>query len=191
MRKNYVYDIVLSAMFSIIITICAWITIPFAVPFTMQTFGIFFTIAMLGGKRATISILLYILIGIVGIPVFSGFQGGLGALFGNTGGYIIGFLLAALLIWGMEIFGRKCSSAVGKRKFFKRKTWMLAIQLITGLLVCYTFGTLWFWGLYMKNSGEISIVTILGICVVPFIIPDMLKIMLVLVVKKRLKNIDV
>ena len=206
MRKSAVYDLVVASMFSVVIAICAWITIPFAVPFTMQTFGVFLAIAVLGGKLAAVSILLYILLGVIGIPVFSGFQSGIGVLFQQTGGYVIGFLIASLVIWGVESCTRKfgwCCEKVGSlqgRKIVKKydgvlsglasnkKTWVLASKLLLGLLVCYTFGTLWFWILYMKNSGAISIGAVIGICVVPFVVPDLVKIMLVLVVQKRLRR---
>ncbi len=182
-RERYVYEMVLAAMFSVIIAICAWITIPFAVPFTMQTFGVFLAIAVLGGKLATVSIGLYILLGIVGIPVFSGFQSGIGVLFQQTGGYVIGFFVASLVSWGLEC---------GVRTLFRRgrfsKRFLIGLELFFGLLVCYAFGTLWFWRLYMKQSGAISLGAVLGICVVPFVVPDLIKIGLVLVVQKRLRG---
>ena len=177
MRRNYVYEMAVAAMFAVVITICAWITIPFAVPFTLQTFGVFLTIAVLGGKLATVSIGLYILLGIIGIPVFAGFQGGIGVLFQQTGGYVIGFLVAAIVSWGLEYCVRNT------------RTWVLIVELILGLFVCYTFGTIWFWILYMNNSGAITFGAVLVICVVPFVIPDIVKIILVMVVQKRLRRI--
>ena len=94
-------------IFAAMISICSWITIPATVPFTLQTMGIFTAIGILGGQRGTLAVLTYILLGAVGIPVFSGFSGGIGIIFGTTGGYIIGFLFSAILMWGIEaIFGR-------------------------------------------------------------------------------------
>ena len=92
-------DLAFIGLFSVLIAVCSWITIPGPVPFTLQTFGIFCALGMLGGKRGTCSILVYILLGIIGIPVFSGFTGGVGQLLGMTGGYIVGFLLMGLLYW--------------------------------------------------------------------------------------------
>ena len=66
----------------VLITVCSWISIPMAVPFTLQTFAVFTVCGMLGGRRGTISVLIYILLGLLGIPVFSGFMGGAGVLFG-------------------------------------------------------------------------------------------------------------
>ena len=84
------------ALFAAIIAVCSWIQIPMTVPFTMQTFAVFCALATLGGKGGTISILIYIVLGAVGVPVFAGFTGGIGILFGTTGGYIIGFLFTGL-----------------------------------------------------------------------------------------------
>lgn len=82
------------------------------------------------------AVFIYILLGAIGIPVFSGFKGGIGALAGTTGGYIVGFLASALLMWGMEKwFGRK-------------KNWVLVLQMIMGLVVCYAIGTVWFMVVY-------------------------------------------
>ena len=83
------------AICTALIVVCSWLTVPFTVPFTMQTFAIFFTVCLLGPWQGMISILVYILLGAVGVPVFSGFRGGLDALLGPTGGYILGFLATA------------------------------------------------------------------------------------------------
>ena len=95
-------DMVYIAVFAVLIAICSWISIPTVVPFTLQTFAIFLSIGILGGKRGTLAVLVYILLGLMGIPVFAGFSGGIGVLAGNTGGYIMGFLLSALVMWAME-----------------------------------------------------------------------------------------
>ena len=87
------------ALFAAIIAVCSQIQIPLTVPFTMQTFAVFSALAILGGKNGTISILIYIALGAIGIPVFAGFSGGIGVLFGTTGGYILGFLFSGLLYW--------------------------------------------------------------------------------------------
>ena len=79
-------DMVYIAFFSIIIAVGSWISIPMAVPFTLQTFAVFIAVGILGGRRGTLAVLLYILLGAVGIPVFAGFKGGVGALVGNYWG---------------------------------------------------------------------------------------------------------
>ena len=89
-------DLCFCAIGAALIAVCAWISIPAEVPFTLQTFAIFAVCGLLGGRRGTVSVLVYLLLGAVGLPVFSGFRGGLGALLGTTGGYILGFLALAL-----------------------------------------------------------------------------------------------
>lgn len=169
-------DMVYIAIFAVIIAICSWISIPATVPFTLQTFGIFVTVGLLGGKRGSMSVLIYILLGTIGIPVFAGFSGGFGVILGTTGGYIIGFLLSALIMWVME-------------ELLGKKTWILALSMVIGLIACYAFGTLWFMLLYGKNVGEIGLWTTLGWCVFPFIIPDIIKIVAALFVCKRLSGL--
>ena len=101
-------DLALCALFAALIAVCAWISIPATVPFTLQTFAIFAALGLLGGKRGTVAVAVYLLLGAIGVPVFAGFQGGIGALLGTTGGYLLGFLLTALIVWGMEArFGSK------------------------------------------------------------------------------------
>lgn len=169
------YDMVYIALFAVLIAICAWISIPTVIPFTMQTFAIFLTVGVLGGRKGTAAILIYILLGLVGVPVFSGFRGGIGVLFGNTGGYIWGFLFAALMMWGMERLGGK-------------KPWVLALSMLFGMVVYNAFGTGWFLILYAKNSGSIGLMAVLGWCVFPFLIPDIIKISLAWVLSKRLRK---
>lgn len=167
------YDLVYVALFAVLIAICAWISVPTTVPFTLQTFGIFLTVGLLGGKRGSMAVLVYILLGAAGIPVFSGFTGGIGRLFGSTGGYIVGFLASALVMWALE-------------KVMGRKPWALAIQMVLGLIVCYAIGTVWFMVVYSGTSGAVGLMTVLGWCVIPFIIPDLIKIAMALVLTKRL-----
>ncbi len=168
-------DLTLIALSAALISICAWISIPATVPFTLQTFGVFLTVAVLGGKRGTITVLVYILLGLIGLPVFSNFGAGPGTLFGMTGGYIIGFIFSALVMWAFE-------------KFLGTKTWQLAIAMIVGLIVCYAFGTIWFIIIYSRNVASIGLISALSMCVFPFIIPDLLKIALALFLSKRLRK---
>ena len=111
-QRSKTYDIVYIAVFAVIMAICSWISIPAAVPFTLQTFGVFIAVGVLGRKRGSLSVLVFILLGAIGIPVFANFSGGIGVLAGPTGGYIIGFLFSALLMWAMEkLPGKKISHA--------------------------------------------------------------------------------
>ncbi len=176
MRKSKTYDMVYIAIFAVLIAICSWIAIPTMVPFTLQTFGVFLAVGVLGGKRGTVAVLIYILLGAIGVPVWSGFTGGIGVLLNNTGGYIIGFLFIALIMWGAE-------------KLFGRKNWVMIVSMVLGLVVCYAFGTLWFMMLYLKNTGAIGLGTVLGWCVIPFIIPDILKMALAFILSRRLNKV--
>lgn len=173
--KMRTVDMAYIAMFAVVMAVCAWISIPAAVPFTLQTFGVFLAVGMLGGKRGTLAVLVYLLLGAVGMPVFAGFNGGLGYMLGSTGGYIVGFVLSALTMWGFE-------AALGK------KTWVLALSMVLGLLVCYAFGTGWFMVVYAKNTGAIGLATALGWCVIPYLVPDLVKIALALLLQKLLSS---
>ncbi len=168
-------DLTLIALFTAMIAVCTFISIPAAVPFTLQTFAVFLTLGLLGGKRGTLSVIVYILLGAAGAPIFSNFRGGIGALFDNTGGYIIGFLAIALIIWAIT-------------HFFGDKSVVLAISMVIGLLILYAFGTAWFMIVYMNTKGAVSLINVLSWCVLPFIIPDLLKMALALLLTKRLKR---
>lgn len=175
LTRNKTLDMVYIAMFVVIITICSWISIPTQVPFTLQTLGVFVTIGLLGGKRGSLSVLIYLLLGAIGIPVFAEFTSGMGIILGSTGGYLVGFFFSALAMWGIE-------------KVLGRKTWTLAVSMVVGLLVCYAFGTIWFMAVYAREIGQIGLWTALGWCVVPFVIPDAIKIVLALLICKRLEK---
>lgn len=172
-KKMKTVDMAYIALFAVIMAVCSWISIPAVVPFTLQTFGVFVAVAVLGGKRGTLAVALYLLMGVVGLPVFSGFSGGLGRLLGSTGGYIVGFVFSALVMWLME-------------HFFGTRTWVLALSMVLGLVVCYAFGTAWFLIVYARTTGPIGLWTALGWCVFPYIIPDLIKIALALAIRKRL-----
>ena len=170
--KSKTLDMVYIALGAVLIAICSWISIPAAVPFTMQTFGVFMVVGLLGGRRGTLSVLVYILLGAVGMPVFSGFRGGIASLVGNTGGYIIGFAFLALVMWAME-------------RLPVNKNVRQILSMMAGLLVCYAFGTAWFMILYTRTTGPVGIAAVLGWCVIPFIIPDLIKMGLAFVLSNQ------
>ena len=174
-QRSKTYDNVYIAVFAVIMAICSWISIPAAVPFTLQTFGVFIAVGVLGGKRGSLSVLVFILLGAIGIPVFANFSGGIGVLAGPTGGYIIGFLFSALLMWAIE-------------KLPGKKSVMQIVSMIAGLIVCYAFGTVWFVIVYGRMNGPIGFTAALASCVVPFIIPDIIKIALAYVLSRKLRK---
>ena len=168
-------DLTYISLFAIIIAICSWISIPTIVPFTLQTFGIFCALDFLGGKKGTLAIIVYTLLGAVGIPVFSNFTGGVGILFGVTGGYILGFIFSGFIYWTI-------TAILGTRQHIR----LVAMSL--GLVTCYAFGTIWFMYVYGKHTGPIGVTTALMSCVLPFVIPDMIKIACAFILSKRLKT---
>lgn len=163
-------------MFAAVMAICSWISVPAPVPFTLQTLGVFTAVGLLGGRRGTLSVAVYIILGAAGLPVFAGFSGGIGSIMGVTGGYIVGFFFSALAMWAIE---RLCGRSLPA----------LAFAMATGLAICYAFGTLWFMRVYAETSGPIGLAAVLGKCVAPFVIPDLIKIALALGLTSRLKPV--
>ena len=167
-----VKDIVITGLFIALITVCSWISVPMQIPFTLQTFAVFVTVGLLGTKRAVMAVLGYIILGGLGAPVFAGFSGGPGVLFGTTGGYILGFLLMVPVI-GLII------------KKLGNSFVVTALAMLAGLTVCYAFGTAWFMIIYTRTKEAIGILTAFSWCVLPYIMPDLAKRLLsVLIVKK-------
>ena len=142
------YDVVYAALFAVLIAICSWISIPATVPFTLQTMGVFLAVSILGGRRGTLSVLVYILLGAVGLPVFAGFTGGIGILLGS-----------------------------------------LAISMLIGLAICYAFGTVWFMVVYTRGNGPVSLAAVLGWCVIPFLLPDLIKIAIALLIGPKIRKL--
>ena len=95
--KSRINDIVLISLSIILITISAWIEIPFIVPFTLQTLSIFIITGLFKFRISFLSVVIYIVMGIIGIPVFSGFQGGIGVLMTYTGGFLLGFIFIPII----------------------------------------------------------------------------------------------
>ena len=182
-RKNRrrTLDLTYIAIGAALISVCSWISIPSAVPFTLQTFAVFSVLLLLGGKRGTLSVVIYILLGAIGLPVFSNFTGGAGVLLGNTGGSILGFIFMGLIFLLFE----KISSA----DLFAKKAVLAIVSLLLGLIVCYSFGTAWFMYVYMKNTGTVGLSAVLSWCVFPFIVQDLLKLLLALLLSKRVRPI--
>ena len=156
----------LASLFAALLAICAWICIPVSdIGHTLQTFGIFLALALLGGKWGTVSIGIYLLLGAVGLPVFSGFRGGLGHLVGVSGGFLWGFLLSGLVYWALERCGR----------------WF---AMLGGLLACYGCGCIWF---YFYSGG--GLMFILLRCVIPYVFFDLAKLWLADRLANRLKKV--
>ncbi len=166
-------DMLRIALFAALLCLCAYISIPAAIPFTLQTFAVFLALLVLGGKHGLIAIAVYLLLGAVGLPVFTGGRGGIFALLGPTGGYMSGFILMGLCYWFLTA---RLGTGPKVRVF----------ALLLGLLLCYAFGTAWFMLLYLRAAKPITLGAALGMCVLPFVLPDMLKLSLALLISKRL-----
>lgn len=153
-------SMVTTAVFTAMLCIVAPISVPLPafVPLSLATLGVYVTSALLGGKRGAIATAVYVLLGAVGVPVFSGYQGGAGVLLGMTGGYIVGYILLALI-----------TGAVSQN--FAEKRWTMPLGMALGTVVLYAFGTAW----YMAFTWCDLKTAIMG-CVVPFLVTDIIKI---------------
>lgn len=159
-------ELILCSVFAAFISIFAQIALPLpftAIPLTLQVFAIAITGIILGSKLGFISLLIYLLLGGVGLPVFSNFSGGIASLVGPTGGYLLGFPLMAFII------------GYFREKFNYSNT--LIVGLLLGLFVDYTTGTL----MFSVISGN-TIYQSLVYCVIPFIFTDLLKLTLAFIV---------
>ena len=167
-------NMALCGLFTSVLAVSAWLSVPMGdMVITLQTFGLFLTLGLLGGKRGCLTILVYLLLGAVGIPVFSGFRGGLGALLGATGGYIFGFMLTALVYWLITSFQDTSTTRL--------------IAMVLGLILCYSCGSWWYVTQYLSSdSSSLSIVLLK--CVVPYLLPDALKLALAWFLTGRLKR---
>ncbi len=168
-------DVAYTALAVALITVCAWISVPIGhVPFTLQTFAVAFVGAVFGWKRGLAAVFSYILMGLVGIPVFSKFSAGPSALFGPTGGYIFGFLFLLL-------FPALCK-LIPVKKGWKRAALFFAASLL-GTAVCYLFGTVWFMLVYRCTFAYAF-----TLCVLPFLLPDFFKLAIASVLAVRLEK---
>ena len=158
-------DTALIATGAALIAMCSWISVPMTIPFTMQTFAVCLVSALLGLRRGMWAVVCYLLLGAAGVPVFAGFTGGVGILLGTTGGYLVGFLFTALIVGlAVDKLGRSLPVLIG--------------SMAVGILVCYAIGTVWFMLVYARRTGFISLGTALSWCVLPYLLPDAVKIAL-------------
>ncbi len=166
-------DLVRCAALTALIVVCSWITVPVIpeVPFTMQTFAVFFALEFSGGKCGAVSTAVYLALGAAGVPVFSGFRGGVGHLAGPTGGYLVGFLASCVVYRVFE-------------KRMKNRAVLHFAVLAASMVSCYALGTAWF-----MIQTKLPLGASLMKCVVPYIAPDTVKIALAVFLSSRLKRI--
>lgn len=170
-KRSKLYNLSFTAVMTAVMCVLAPMSIPIGpVPISFTILAIFLALYLLGWKMGTLSFILYLFIGMIGLPVFSGFSGGLGKLMGPTGGYIIGFLPMALLA-GIVI-----------EKVNNRAVHFVAMVL--GTAICYAFGTAWF---CVVTQTEVA--AALSVCVIPFIPADIIKIVIAVVVGPVLRKL--
>lgn len=159
------------ALFAAFIAICSWITLPLGVfPVTLQSFAVWLCLRTLGGAKGSLSVLVYILLGVCGLPVFAGFGAGLGTVAGPTGGFVLGFLPFALLCWLLERF--------------QGRFWVKLCKMLLCLVVLYTCGLAW----YALNFGNFKgMLLSTAIC----ILPDVLKLFTAEKLSQRLERIQI
>ena len=171
-------SVVFCGMSIAFMAVAAWITVPFGpIPFTLQTLAVMFVMFALTPKQAIASIAGYIALGAVGLPVFSGFKGGLAALMGPTGGFIVGFIAAAgvALVLGTLLKNTKLFASESEMKFFgtKIKSGTLARNLVMGvvfMVVLYAFGLV-----QLMYVGNLPFAAAFAAAVAPFIVIDAMK----------------
>lgn len=169
-KKLKALDLAYVGLSAALIAVCAWIAIPLTVSITLQTMAICLVAGLFGWKRGTLSVIIYILLGMIGLPVFTGFKSGLAVITGPTGGYVLGFIFTAIIV-GIA------TEKVGK------KIWQCILFMAIGVLVCYLFGTIWFIIAY-----KVTFASALSTCVFPFLLPDAVKIIVASILVNRLKR---
>ena len=159
-----IQKMVQASLFAALIAICGWISLPIPpLTFTLQTLAVLMALGILGGKWGSVSVLLYLLMGCVGLPVFSQFRGGFGALLDATGGFLWGFFLGALVFRAAQKLGT------------------LPAMVLCQLTV-YLCGCLWF----SHWAGNAGIVSAALTCVAPYLIPDGIKLALAYRLSRRI-----
>ena len=169
--RSKTYEITITALMTAVTCILAPMSIPIGpVPISFTNLAIYLSLYLLGWKRGTISYLIYLLIGLVGIPVFSGFTSGPGKLFGPTGGYLIGFIPLALIA-GYFI------------NHFHNKKALRFLGMILGTAVCYALGTTW-----LAIQAHMGFQAALMAGVVPFLPGDFIKMILALLIAPQIRK---
>lgn len=175
-RKSNIQSMIFISLFTTLMCIGAWIHFPSPVPATMQTFVVFCALRLLGSKKTFVMLVIYIFLGAVGLPVFSGFNSGPGALIGPTAGFIWGFVIGVPVFYIFE-------------KYFQDKKALTIIGYIIYILIHYIPGAMWYCAF---SAGKLSFSGIMSsalVTVVPFIIPDAIKLFLALLVSDKIRKI--
>ena len=173
-KKSGIYTMAKAAVLTALMCVLSPLTIPIGpVPISLSVLVILFSVYVLGWKLGTLSVIVYILIGMVGVPVFSGFSGGIGKLLGPTGGYILGYIPMAVI--------------AGLAVEMSSKRWVHFLGMVAGVAVLYVFGTAW-----LSLSAKMTVPAALAVAVLPFIPFDAVKIIIAMIagpmIKERLEK---
>ncbi|HBI64836.1 MAG TPA: biotin transporter BioY [Clostridiales bacterium] len=170
-QKITVREMALIAVMAAVTCVLGPLSIPIGpVPISFTNLAVYLAIYVLGCRRGTVSYLVYLLIGLAGVPVFSGFTGGVGKLFGPTGGYLIGFLFMALVCgWAIDRFDCAIVPSV--------------VGMVLGTAVCYVFGTAW-----LALQAHLTFYAALALGVLPFLAGDAAKIAVAACVGPQLRR---
>ncbi len=174
--KLSVRELVIAALMSALFCILGPLSIPIGpIPLSLTGLVLYMSLYITGRKMTAIAYLIYLIIGMIGLPVFSGYAGGLGKVIGPTGGYLAGYIFTALI------------SGTVIDKYYNNRI-ISIIGMYIGLIFLYAFGTLWY---AIINEGN-TVLEILKICIIPFIPADSIKIILSAflgpILKERIKN---
>ena len=169
-RSSQTYAMVSTALMTAVTCILAPLSVPIGpLPISFTNLAIYLSLYLLDWKRGTVSYFLYLLIGFAGLPVFSGFTGGIAKLVGPTGGYIVGFIPMSIIA-GLVI-----------DHFQKR--WLQLLGMIVGTAICYALGTAWF---CMQAGYTVS--AALAVCVFPFIPADLIKMLIAMTIGPEIRR---
>ena len=172
-KKVNVKDMTVIALVTAVICIIAPFSIPIAIspiPITLALFALFLAGIILGKWKGVVCTVIYLLLGMVGLPVFNGFSGGVQKLVGPTGGYLIGYLFLVFFTGFVEKFPNKIP--------------MYFVGGIIGIIVCYAFGTVWFVLQY-----KVGFLEALTMCVFPYIPMDLVKLVAAVIIGSQVRKI--
>ena len=166
-QRSWLLDVVLVVLFSAFVALTAQVEIPlWPVPLTLQTLGVLFTGAVLGSRRGALALLLYLTEGALGLPVFAGGASGVGYMLGPTGGYLVGFVVAA------GVVGR-----LAQRGWDRRLVWA-AVAMVIGNVIIYACGVAWLavflgdlWGALVKGMLLFVVGDLIKIAVAALTLP--------------------
>ena len=173
MRENgkTIYKLTTVSVSVSILVLCSWISIPLTVGITLQLLAVFLISAIFPLTVSLTAIVGYLLLGIVGVPVFASFNTGISAIVGPSGGFLLALLAVPLII-----------SPVRRR--YNDGKLLFLVMMTVSLIVVYTVGSVWYGVVYLNGSG--TLLEVLSVCVLPFVIPDFIKMILASLIYRRI-----